>query len=114
MAADTEAADVSLEFTNIIAFYLYHYQRIMTYESSKAVRESAQQTFGTIVRKGKKRIVAHMAELFPVWFCSFFDSSQEVARMGRSIFNEAFGAQKDKFFKLSYKFFLNFACKNLM
>ena len=83
----------SSAFVNVVAFYLYHYQRIMTYEVSKGVRESAQQAFATIVREGKKSsLSSHMSNLFPVWFSTCYDSSPEVARLGRALFEDCFGA----------------------
>jgi hypothetical protein len=43
-----------------------------------------------------------MSKIFPVWFCSFYDSAPEVAALGRKNFEEAFKSNGERVFKISF------------
>ena len=73
------------EFQSLMAFFLYHYQRIMIYETDAQVREAAQSTFSRFLDQGME--IEHPFKIFPVWLFSFFDPSQEVAKSARDSFN---------------------------
>lgn len=103
----------SEEHQNLLTFFLYHYCRILVNEQDKKVREAAQITLGNFIQKGVKRLGPHMSKIFPIWFCSFHDSSPEVALCGQKNFKEAFKANGDKVFKISFKYFLHFADEHL-
>ena len=62
---------------------------------------------------GPAKVAPHMNKVFPVWFCTFFDSSAEVSKLGRQCFEETFKGIKSNIFRLSYRFFLNFADEHL-
>jgi len=59
----------------------------MIYESDRQVREAAQNSFANLVALGSKHLKGYLDKIFPVWFCSFFDSSPEVVRQGRLSFS---------------------------
>lgn len=103
----------SEEHQNLLAFFLYHYCRILVNEVDKKVREAAQITLGNFIQKGVKRLGPHMSKIFPIWFCSFFDTSPDVAAHGQRNFKEAFKANGDRVFKISFKYFLHFADEHL-
>ena len=65
------------------------------------------------VGMGPAKVAPHMDKVFPVWFCTFFDSSAEVSKLGRQCFEETFQGIKSNIFRLSYRFFLNFADEHL-
>ena len=103
----------SEEHQNLLTFFLYHYCRILVNETDKQVREAAQITLGNFINKGVKRLGPHMSKIFPIWFCSFFDSSPEVAAAGSKNFETAFKGNGSKVFLLSFKYFLHFADEHL-
>jgi hypothetical protein len=82
-------------------------------EADKKVREAAQISLGKFVEKGIKSLAPHMSKVFPIWFCSFFDSSAEVAQTGQKIFKSAFKDKGDRVFKISFQYFLHFADEHL-
>ena len=69
----------SEEHYSITTIFLYHYCRIQVNETDKKVREAAQTSLSKFIEKGTKTLASHMSKVFPIWFCSFFDSSPEVA-----------------------------------
>lgn len=101
------------ELANMITFFLYHYQRIMIYELDKQVREAAQSTFSTFLGIGLSKVAPHIKNLFPIWFCTLFDTSQEVAKLSRACFEQHFAQKKSLLFKNFYKYFLHFADERL-
>jgi hypothetical protein len=54
-----------------------------------------------------------MGKIFPIWFCSFYDSSPEVSQLGRQNFKAAFKENGGRVFKISFKYFLHFADEHL-
>jgi hypothetical protein len=54
-----------------------------------------------------------MSKIFPIWYCSFFDSCSEVAQLGLKNFQAAFKENGDRVFKISFKHFLHFADEHL-
>lgn len=69
------------ELSNLLTFFLYHMCRILMNERDKKVRESAHQAFAAFIKKGKRKLGPHLKKIFPLWLCSFFDPSPEVARL---------------------------------
>ena len=83
-------------------------------ERDKKVREAAHQTFAAFIKKGKRKLGPHLKKIFPLWLCSFYDPSPEVARLARQNFDKAFvEANQGAVFKLVYKNFLHFANEQL-
>jgi hypothetical protein len=88
--------------------------RILLNEHDKKVREAAHETLGVIIKynkaSGKARLGPHIKKIFPLWFCSFFDPSPDVARIAIRNFEIAFSIEKQPalFFSV-YKNFLHFA-----
>ncbi|CDW71489.1 ring zn-finger-domain-containing protein [Stylonychia lemnae] len=102
------------ELQNLLTFFLYHFCRIIMNEPDKKVRESAHQAFAQFIKKAKKRIGPHLKKIFSIWYCSFFDVSQEVASLARRNFELAFPENKrEQVFKIAYKNFLHFANEQL-
>ena len=98
------------ELSNLLTFFLYHMCRILMNERDKKVRESAHQAFAAFIRKGKRKLGPHLKKIFPLWLCSFFDPSPEVARLAQANFTSAFPeAKQGAVFKLVFKNFLHFA-----
>lgn len=84
--------------------------RILLNERDKKVREAAQQAFSSFIKKGKRKLGPHLKKVLPLWVCSFFDPSPEVAKIARLNFDAAFPQEKQgQVFKLVYKNFLHFA-----
>ena len=78
------------------------------------MREAAHHTLSAFIRKAKRRLGPHLKRIFSLWFCSFFDVSQEVALLARKNFEAAFPETKrDQVFKIAYKNFLHFANEQL-
>ena len=97
-----------------MTFFLYHFCRILTNEPDRKVREAAHHTLSAFIRKAKRRLGPHLKRIFSLWFCSFFDVSQEVALLARRNFEAAFPETKrDQVFKIAYKNFLHFANEQL-
>ena len=97
-----------------MTFFLYHLCRILINERDKKVRESAHQAFAAFIRKGKRKLAPHLKKVFPLWLCSFFDPSPEVARLAQQNFDAAFPeAKQGEVFKLAFKNFLHFANEQL-
>ena len=69
------------ELANLLTFFLYHLCRTLMNEGDKKVREAAHQAFAAFIRKGKRKLGPHLKKIFPLWVCSFFDPSAEVARL---------------------------------
>ena len=103
----------SQEYKNLLTFFLYHYCRIMVNESDKKVREATQNTLGGFIKKETEALVEHIDKVFPIWYCSFFDSSPEVAKAGQRNWTVAFKDNADEVFKMSFKYFLHFADEHL-
>ena len=83
-------------------------------EGDKKVREAAHQTFAAFIRKGKRKLGPHLKKIFPLWLCSFFDPSTDVARLSQTNFDNAFPETKQSaVFKLVFKNFLHFANEQL-
>jgi hypothetical protein len=98
------------ELSNLLTFFLYHFCRILMNEGDKKVREAAHQTFAAFIRKGKRKLAPHLKKIFPLWLCSFFDPSTDVARLSQTNFDNAFPEDKQSaVFKLVFKNFLHFA-----
>ena len=98
------------ELSNLLTFFLYHFCRILMNEGDKKVREAAHQTFAAFIRKGKRKLGPHLKKIFPLWLCSFFDPSTDVARLSQTNFDNAFPETKQSaVFKLVFKNFLHFA-----
>jgi hypothetical protein len=72
----------SEEHQSVTTIFLYHYCRIQVNETDKKVREAAQTSLGKFIEKGTKSLAPHMSKVFPIWFCSFFNSCPEVAQLG--------------------------------
>ena len=73
----------SEELANLLTFFLYHLCRILMNESDKKVREAAHQAFAAFIRKGKRKLGPHLKKIFPLWVCSFFDPSPDVATLAQ-------------------------------
>jgi hypothetical protein len=58
-------------------------------------------------------LINHIDKVFPIWYCSFFDSSTEVAQIGKKNFEIAFAGNGAKVFQKSFKYFLHFADEHL-
>eukprot|EP00347_Sterkiella_histriomuscorum_P012612 403367900 len=98
------------ELQNLLTFFLYHFCRIIINEPDKKVREAAHQSFSQFIKKAKRRIGPHLKKIFSLWYCSFFDISQEVAQLAKKNFELAFPENKrEQVFKIAFKNFLNFA-----
>ena len=69
------------EIANLLTFFLYHLCRILMNERDKKVREAAHKAFAVFIKKGKRKLGPHLKKIFPLWLCSFFDPSTEVARL---------------------------------
>ena len=82
----------------------------MMYDPNKNVREACNGAFAAIVRSDK--IDSYLEEVFPVWFCSVFDSEQSIARLSRQLLTEAFSGD-EAYFKRYYEEFLHFASEKL-
>ena len=76
----------SQDYKNLLTFFLYHYCRIMVNETDKKVREAIQNTLGNFIEKETEHLLDHIDKVFPIWYCSFFDSSPEVAQIGKRNF----------------------------
>jgi len=72
--------------------------RILLNEHDKKVREAAHETLGVIIKynttSGKRRLGPHIKKIFPLWFCSFYDPSTDVARIAIKNFSTAFSDEK--------------------
>ena len=86
--------EYSDEHYSLTTIFLYHYCRIQVNETDKKVREAAQTSLGCFIAKGKKTLAPHMSKIFPIWFCSFYDTSPEVASIGQAAFKAAFKGNK--------------------
>lgn len=79
-------------------------------EPDKKVREAAHSTFSNFIKKGKRRLGPHIKKVFSLWYCSFFDISNEVSSLAKKNFEAAFPESKrEQVFKIAYKNFLHFA-----
>jgi hypothetical protein len=109
-----ESRGIEEKFQNLLTFFLYHMCRILLNEHDKKVREAAHETLGVIIKynkaSGKARLGPHIKKIFPLWFCSFYDPSPDVARIAIRNFEIAFSTEKQPalFFSV-YKNFLHFA-----
>jgi len=102
------------EYQNVLTFFLYHFCRVLANEADRQVRESAHQTFSKFLKKDRRKLAPHIKKIFSLWFCSFYDVSQEVCQIARANFEFAFPENKrDQVFKLAYKNFLHFAAEQL-
>lgn len=102
------------ELQNLLTFFLYHMCRILMNEPDKLVREATHEAFAAFIRKSKRRLGPHLSKIFPLWYCSFFDPSPEVALKARQNFDTAFPADKQSdVFKMVYKNFLHFSNEQL-
>ena len=83
-------------------------------EPDKKVREAAHLTLAVFIKKAKRRLGPHIKRIFSLWFCSFFDVSQEVAMLARKNFENAFPeGKREQVFKIAFKNFLHFANEQL-
>ena len=117
---------------NLVTFFLYHYCRILVNEADKQVREAAQRTLGSFIKRGAYLLADHMGKVFPIWFCSFFDSAPEVASLARENWRAAMSQKSKKqqaapsggdeavvqqrgsqVFRAAFKYFLHFADEQL-
>lgn len=104
----------SEELPNLLTFFLFHMCRLLLNEQDKLVREAAHESFGVFIKKAKRKLGPHIKKIFPIWYCTFFDSSPEVARLAKLNFEAAFPPEKQsEVFKLAFKMFLNFADEQL-
>jgi len=88
--------------------------RVLLNEQDKLVREAAHESFSGFIRKAKRKLGPHIKKIFPLWYCTFFDSSSEVARLAKLNFESAFPLEKQpEVFKLTFKMFLHFADEQL-
>jgi lauroyl/myristoyl acyltransferase len=79
-------------------------------EADKKVREASHDTFLNFIKKDKKRLGPHLKKVFSLWYCSFFDPSNEVSAKARRNFELAFPeAKREQVFKISFKNFLHFS-----
>ena len=101
------------EHRNLLTFFLYHFCRIIQTENDKKVREGAHQTLGIFIKKGVRAIVGHIGKILPIWYCSFFDTSKEVALVAQSNFKAAFKEDGQLAFKMAAKYFLHYCDENL-
>jgi hypothetical protein len=69
---------------------LYHFERIITYEIEKGVREAAHDVLGQFLNVCKKNLGQHIINLFPLWYISFYDSANEIRVKARDNFFNAF------------------------
>lgn len=69
----------SEELPNLLTFFLYHMCRILPNEQDKLVRKAAHESFQSFIYKARRRLGPHIKKIFPLWYCSFFDPSPEVA-----------------------------------
>ena len=82
------------ELPNILTFFLFHMCRVLLNEQDKLVREAAHESFAGFIRKAKRKLGPHIKKIFPIWYCTFFDSSPEVARLAKANFESAFPPEK--------------------
>ena len=50
------------------------------------VREAAHESFAAFILKAKRKLGPHIKKIFPLWYCTFFDSNPEVARLAKANF----------------------------
>jgi len=74
------------EMPNLLTFFLFHFCRVLLNEQDKLVREAAHESFAAFILKAKRKLGPHIKKIFPLWYCSFFDSNPEVARLAKSNF----------------------------
>jgi hypothetical protein len=99
---------------NLLTFFLFHMCRVLLNEQDKLVREAAHESFSMFIRKAKRKLGPHIKKIFPLWYCTFFDPSPEVARQAKANFEAAFPVDKQAdVFKLTFKMFLHFADEQL-
>ena len=93
-----------------LAFFLYHFCRVVILESAKSVREAAFGVLLEFVKLDRKQFTGHMKKLFPFWFISLFDPAKGVAAAAQNAFELAFPSQrkKERLFGLVYKQFVDF------
>ncbi len=102
--------DLGDSLKSSLAFFLYHFCRIIILESSKTVREGAFSVLAEFIKLDRKLLRFHMHKLFPFWYISLFDPAKSVASLAEQCFIDAFPYQKkrDKLFGLVYKNFVDF------
>jgi ABC-type polar amino acid transport system ATPase subunit len=74
----------------VLTFFLYHFERIVTYEVEKSVREAAHETLGEFLITCKKNFAQHIVNLFPLWYISFYDTAQEIKTKAKNNFFNTF------------------------
>ena len=79
------------------------------------MRLAAHDCLGAFIEKNRRAMGSHLKKAFPLWFCSFFDPSPEVARTARLNFNNCFPKnQQGNVFKIVYKNFITFCSEHLL
>jgi hypothetical protein len=74
------------EMPNLLTFFLFHMCRVLLNEQDKLVREAAHESFAVFILKAKRKLGPHIKKIFPLWYCTFFDSNPEVARLAKTNF----------------------------
>ena len=78
------------ELSQLLIFFLYHFERIITYEVERGVREAAHDVLGEFLKICKKNFVKHILNLFPMWYISFYDPASKIKTIARQNFNNTF------------------------
>lgn len=63
-------------------------------EPDKKVREASHHTLAIFIKKCKRRLGPHLKKIFALWYCSFFDVSNDVSALARRNFELAFPEEK--------------------
>ena len=81
---------IGSELSQLLIFYLYHFERIITYEVERGVREAAHEVLGEFLQTCKKNFAKHILNLFPMWYISFYDPAPKIKTVARQNFNSTF------------------------
>ena len=81
---------IGSQLSQVLTFFLYHFERIVTYEAERGVRKAAHDVLNQFLRVCKKNFNQHIINLFPLWFISFYDSAQGIRKVARESFFSVF------------------------
>lgn len=74
----------------VLTFFLYHFERIVTYEAERGVRKAAHDVLNQFLKVCKKNFNQHIINLFPLWFISFYDDAQGIRTVTKESFFSVF------------------------
>ncbi|CAI2381223.1 unnamed protein product [Moneuplotes crassus] len=83
-------AEQGSQLSQVLTFFLYHFERIVTYEAERGVRKAAHDVLGAFLKTCKRNFNQHIINLFPLWYISFYDTAQGIRTTAKDNFFSVF------------------------